>query len=118
MFQKPTTYGAIDLGSNAMRALIARRNGNELAVIKSFRVPLRLGEDVFNGGFISDRKMEQTENAFIELFHAFAAYGVTEVRAMATSAKRIREPASMLSSGYTDTPTWACTCSAGDTRCT
>ena len=88
MFQKQTTYGAIDLGSNAMRALIARRNGNELAVIKSFRVPLRLGEDVFNGGFISERKMEQTENAFIELFHAFAAYGVTEVRAMATSAMR------------------------------
>lgn len=88
MFQKQTTYGAIDLGSNAMRAIIARRNGNELAVIKSFRVPLRLGEDVFNGGFISDRKMEETENAFIELFHAFAAYGVTEVRAMATSAMR------------------------------
>lgn len=88
MFQKQTTYGAIDLGSNAMRAIIARRNGNELAVIKSFRVPLRLGEDVFNGGFISDRKMIQTENAFIELFHAFAAYGVTEVRCMATSAMR------------------------------
>lgn len=88
MFQKQTTYGAIDLGSNAMRALIARRSGNELTVIKSFRVPLRLGEDVFNGGLISDRKMEQTENAFIELFHAFAAYGVTEVRAMATSAMR------------------------------
>jgi exopolyphosphatase/guanosine-5'-triphosphate,3'-diphosphate pyrophosphatase len=71
-----------------MRALIARRHGNDLTVIKSFRTPLRLGEDVFNGGFISDRKLEETENAFIELFHSFAAYGVTEVRAMATSAMR------------------------------
>ncbi len=88
LFQKQTTYGAIDLGSNAMRSLIARRNGDELTVIKSFRVPLRLGEDVFNGGFLSPDKMEKTENAFIELFHSFAAYGVTEVRAMATSAMR------------------------------
>lgn len=87
-FLKHTTYGAIDLGSNAMRALIARRVGSELVVIKNFRVPLRLGEDVFNGGFISPKKMEQTENAFIELFHSFAAYGVTEVRCMATSAMR------------------------------
>ncbi len=71
-----------------MRSLIARRNGEELTVIKSFRVPLRLGEDVFNGGFLSPAKMDETENAFIELFHSFAAYGVTEVRAMATSAMR------------------------------
>ncbi len=87
-FLKNTTYGAIDLGSNAMRAIIARRVGSELMVIKNFRVPLRLGEDVFNGGFISPKKMEETENAFIELFHSFAAYGVTEVRCMATSAMR------------------------------
>jgi exopolyphosphatase/guanosine-5'-triphosphate,3'-diphosphate pyrophosphatase len=87
-FSKQTTYGAIDLGSNAMRALIARRKGNELQVIRSYRVPLRLGEDVFNGGIISPKKMDQTENAFIELFHLFAAYGVTEVRAKATSAMR------------------------------
>jgi exopolyphosphatase/guanosine-5'-triphosphate,3'-diphosphate pyrophosphatase len=71
-----------------MRALIARRVGSELVVIKNFRVPLRLGEDVFNGGSISPKKMEETENAFIELFHSFAAYGVTEVRCMATSAMR------------------------------
>ncbi len=87
-FHRHTTYGAIDLGSNALRALIARRTGSELQVIKTFRVPLRLGEDVFNGGLISAKKMEQSENAFIELFHSFAAYGVTEVRAMATSAMR------------------------------
>ncbi len=87
-FLQNTTFGAIDLGSNAMRAIIARRVGSELMVIKNFRVPLRLGEDVFNGGFISAKKMEETENAFIELFHSFAAYGVTEVRCMATSAMR------------------------------
>ena len=87
-FQKQTTYGAIDLGSNAMRALIARKTGNELKVIRSMRVPLRLGEDVFKNGFISPAKMEATENAFIELFHAFAGHGVTQVRAMATSAMR------------------------------
>lgn len=88
ILNKQTTYGAIDLGSNALRALIARRRGNDLTVLKTFRVPLRLGEDVFNGGFISEKKMEATENAFIDLFHSFAGYGVTEVRAVATSAMR------------------------------
>ncbi|MCM2348982.1 MAG: hypothetical protein NDI69_03110 [Bacteriovoracaceae bacterium] len=79
---------AIDLGSNALRAVIARKKGNEIEVIKSFREPLRLGEDVFKDGLISPEKMKLTEEAFIKLFHLFSEYNVTETRAMATSAMR------------------------------
>ena len=82
------TIAAIDLGSNALRAIIVRKNGKEIEVIKSFREPLRLGEDVFNTGLISPEKMELTEEAFIKLFHSFAEYNVTDTRAMATSAMR------------------------------
>jgi exopolyphosphatase/guanosine-5'-triphosphate,3'-diphosphate pyrophosphatase len=82
------TIAAIDLGSNALRAIIARKNGNEIEVIKSFREPLRLGEDVFNTGLISAEKMDLTEEAFIKLFHIFTEFNVTDTRAFATSAMR------------------------------
>lgn len=82
------TLAAIDLGSNALRAIIARKNGNSVEVIKSFREPLRLGEDVFASGMISEDKMERTEEAFIKLFHIFTEFNVTDIRAMATSAMR------------------------------
>ena len=86
--QKQETIAAIDLGSNALRAIIARNQGDTLEVIKSFREPIRLGEDVFKSGSISPSKMKVTEEAFIKLFHIFAEYNVTATRAMATSAMR------------------------------
>lgn len=87
-FRNLETLAAIDLGSNALRAIIARRDGATLEVIKSFREPLRLGEDVFQSGVISEEKMQKTEEAFIKLFHIFTEYNVTNTRAMATSAMR------------------------------
>ena len=82
------TIAAIDLGSNALRAVIARKFGNTVEIIKSFREPLRLGEDVFTTEEISEEKMVKTEEAFIKLFHIFTEYNVTDVRAFATSAMR------------------------------
>lgn len=79
---------AIDLGSNALRASIAVKQGEDLVVLKNVREPLRLGEDVFATGKISDEKMVRTEEAFIKLLHLFTEYNVTEVRAQATSAMR------------------------------
>ncbi len=80
---------AIDLGSNALRAVIARKSkNNQITVIKSFREPLRLGEDVFAKGRISREKMQRTEEAFIKLLYLFSEYNVTNARAMATSAMR------------------------------
>jgi len=79
---------AIDLGSNAMRASIAVKIPNGLEVIKNIRVPLRLGEDVFATGAISDEKMNNTEEAFIRLLHLFTEYKVTLATAKATSAMR------------------------------
>ena len=50
-------YGAIDIGSNAMRLLIASvTNQNEVVHIHKLslvRIPIRLGEDVFLNGKIS-----------------------------------------------------------------
>ncbi|HXH74841.1 MAG TPA: hypothetical protein VNJ08_07740 [Bacteriovoracaceae bacterium] len=86
--QNQQTIAAIDLGSNALRAIIVRKTNNELEVIKNFREALRLGEDVFETGMISPEKMNLTEDAFVRLFQAFTEYNVTEVEARATSAMR------------------------------
>lgn len=65
------TIAAIDLGSNALRAIIVRKDNNHLEVIKSFRVPLRLGEDVFTIGSISPRKMLASEEALYKTLSYF-----------------------------------------------
>lgn len=86
--QAQKTFASIDLGSNALRAVVARFDGKTLEIIRSIRIPLRLGEDVFKTGKISLHKIERTEEAFIDLLHLFVEYNVTEIRATATSAMR------------------------------
>lgn len=79
---------AIDLGSNAMRAIIVKKTAAGLDVVKNIREPLRLGEDVFAKGKITQEKMLLTEEAFINLLHIFTKYNVKNIKAMATSAMR------------------------------
>lgn len=85
-------FGAIDIGSNAVRLLITHVFESETGPIfkKSslVRVPVRLGEDVFTNGFISEekqRKMVQTMGAFKLLLDV---HGVVSYRACGTSAMR------------------------------
>jgi exopolyphosphatase/guanosine-5'-triphosphate,3'-diphosphate pyrophosphatase len=85
---KRETIAAIDLGSNALRATIAQKTPQGVEVLRNVRVPLRLGEDVFASGKISEEKMNLTEEAFIRLLHLFTEYNVTDARAKATSAMR------------------------------
>jgi exopolyphosphatase/guanosine-5'-triphosphate,3'-diphosphate pyrophosphatase len=85
-------YGAIDIGSNAVRLLIADIIDNDGSV--SFkkntliRVPLRLGDDAFLNHHLSDKKaadLLKTMQAFRNLMDV---YKVTEYMACATSAMR------------------------------
>ena len=85
-------FGAIDIGSNAVRMLITNVFESETGPVfkKSslVRVPIRLGEDVFTNGFISEekqKKMVQTMGAFKLLLDV---HGVVSYRACATSAMR------------------------------
>ncbi|MEH6306358.1 exopolyphosphatase [Olivibacter sp. CPCC 100613] len=85
-------YGAIDIGSNAIRLLIADiiENGGVISFKKNtlIRVPLRLGDDAFIDKRISKRKSEdliKTMSAFKSLMDV---YKVSEYMACATSAMR------------------------------
>ena len=58
------TLAAIDIGSNAIRLLINYVENNESLDFKKaafIRVPIRLGEDVFTIGEISNEKKEKLE---------------------------------------------------------
>lgn len=85
-------YAAIDVGSNAVRLLIADivNENNEVVYKKNtfIRVPLRLGEDSFVRGKISDSKINdlvKTLSAFKNLMDVFS---VSDYLACATSAMR------------------------------
>jgi len=85
-------YAAIDIGSNAVRLLIAdiKESDERFSFKKNtlIRVPLRLGDDAFLNQHISDRKaidLIKTMQAFKNLMDV---YKVTEYRACATSAMR------------------------------
>jgi len=85
-------YGAIDIGSNAVRLMVKaiREESGEVRSDKVAytRIPIRLGEDVFETGRISPAKQEALTLA-IEAFHLLLqSMGVEEFRACATSAMR------------------------------
>lgn len=84
---------AIDIGSNAARLLITevliRRNGDpEFIKLNLVRVPLRLGFDVFETGYISAARTQMILQTMTAYKHLISAYGVTHYKAAATSAMR------------------------------
>jgi len=85
-------YGAIDIGTNAARLLIGEiiqdRKKSFVKKISYTRIPLRLGDDVFDTGKISKHKLE----AFVKTMKTFGLiseiFEVSKLRAVSTSAMR------------------------------
>lgn len=84
---------AIDIGSNAARLLICEtsvyKDGTvDFTKLTLLRIPLRLGFDVFDNGFVSDEKKQK----LIETLKAYRLlmniYNVEAYKACATSAMR------------------------------
>jgi exopolyphosphatase/guanosine-5'-triphosphate,3'-diphosphate pyrophosphatase len=88
-------YGAIDIGTNAARLLVGEltvENGHTFIKKVSYtRIPLRLGEEVFENGKISKAKATN----FVKTIKAFRLiseiFDVKQLRACATSAMREAE---------------------------
>lgn len=85
-------FAAIDIGSNAMRLLFCRvfvvDGKAHFSKDELIRMPIRLGEDVFLNGKISDEKSIRLINALKGFHHLILSYGVVSYRAVATSAMR------------------------------
>lgn len=86
-------YAAIDIGSNAMRLLIANiveEEGKETQFSKSslVRVPIRLGQDAFTVGEISPENIERMCDAMKAFSLLMKVHKVECYKAFATSAMR------------------------------
>lgn len=84
---------AIDIGSNAARLLITEVIINEpgkplFNKLNLFRIPLRLGFDVFGSKRISEEKTTMFLETMQGFRHLMSAYKVEAVKACATSAMR------------------------------
>ncbi|XOV68537.1 MAG: Ppx/GppA phosphatase family protein [Fluviicola sp.] len=88
-------YAAIDIGSNAIRMLFVevyeRPEGVAFKKLTLVRLPVRLGEDAFVHGKISEKKRQH----IIQMAHSFNylsnIFEVSDYRATATSAMRDSE---------------------------
>jgi len=85
-------YAAIDIGSNAVRLLIADiiKNQDAISFKKNtlIRVPLRLGDDAFLHQHISDKKATDLVKAMQAFRNLIDVYKVSDYMACATSAMR------------------------------
>jgi exopolyphosphatase/guanosine-5'-triphosphate,3'-diphosphate pyrophosphatase len=82
---------AIDIGSNAVRMMIAVVLEEEPLYFKKeslIRVPLRLGSDVFSTAMISEKSSRLFVHTMQAFYHMIQAEEVLHVRAFATSAMR------------------------------
>ncbi|MES2132980.1 MAG: exopolyphosphatase [Bacteroidota bacterium] len=85
-------FAAVDIGSNAMRLLFCRAyevNGKPVfSKEELIRLPIRLGEDVFLNGKISEKKADKLTTAMRGFSELIKVYEVDAYRAVATSAMR------------------------------
>lgn len=84
-------YGALDLGTNNCRLLVARPSRRGFLVIDAFSRIIRLGEGVSRSGRLSNAAMDRTIQALRVCSEKMIRKGVVRSRLIATEACRIAE---------------------------
>ena len=85
----PSIYGALDLGTNNCRLLIAKPSRRGFLVIDAFSRIIRLGEGVLSSGRLSQAAMNRTIEALKVCAEKMRRRAVTRSRLIATEACRI-----------------------------
>ena len=82
-------YGALDLGTNNCRLLLARPSRRGLRVVDAFSRIIRLGEGVGQSGALSELAMSRTIDALKICAGKLDRHGVARARMVATQACRV-----------------------------
>jgi len=82
-------YGALDLGTNNCRLLIARPTGSGLQVVDAFSRIVRLGEGLGRSGHLKDAAMDRTIEALRVCANKLKWHDVGPRRLIATEACRL-----------------------------
>ena len=85
----PSIYGALDLGTNNCRLLVAKPSRRGFLVIDAFSRIIRLGEGVVSSGRLSPAAMNRTLEALKICAEKMSRRAVTRSRLIATEACRI-----------------------------
>lgn len=92
MMENRLNFAAIDIGSNAVRLLIKGiqpgESARDLSKCVLLRIPLRLGDDAFGSGEISEAKAKQLLRTVKSFQLLMKVFDVVSYRACATSAMR------------------------------
>ena len=84
-----TRLGAIDIGSNSVRLIVAEAlRGGNYRILDEEREPTRLGRSVSTSGQLDDESMARTVQALASFRQIAAGYQVTALRTIATCAVR------------------------------
>ncbi len=89
--REPPLYGALDLGTNNCRLLIARPARDGFRVVDSFSRIVRLGEGLSRTGRLDDAAMERAYEALALCGERVARKGVESVRLMAVATQACRQ---------------------------
>ena len=86
--RRSRTYGALDLGTNNCRLLIARPSGGGFTIVDAFSRVVRLGEGLHQSGRLSDAAMDRALTALSACADKLARREVRLTRNVATEACR------------------------------
>jgi exopolyphosphatase / guanosine-5'-triphosphate,3'-diphosphate pyrophosphatase len=81
-------FAAVDIGSNSVRLKIARLQNHRLRAIHEDREVTRLGEGVFQSGFLTPESMSETVKVLRRFHRTTQQLAADTVRVVATSALR------------------------------
>lgn len=87
--ERGPVYGALDLGTNNCRLLLARPSRRGFRVVDAFSRIIRLGEGVSQTGRLSDAAMRRTIDALRVCAAKLGRNGVERARCVATEACRV-----------------------------
>ncbi len=86
--QRPIKVASIDIGSNAIRLMLAELKDSRVVPLRKYRVPIRLGGEVFKKGKISGKQLKTSARTFQKFKEILTKNKILFWRAVATSALR------------------------------